>query len=165
MATRYDSGKQELNERQAKAATLVAEGMSFAAAAREAGYPDPAEAAKRLRASQAFLDAVLPIVLKKAASWSRLTAMAQRRLELNLREKHDSTCEVHDDTLAINERVCDCGFASLRPTDGNQAARIVLDVVSRTDPGTLTDKARKEDEAQSEAVMDMALGEAECPTS
>lgn len=140
-----------LTERQKTVVEAVKRGLSWTAAAREAGYSDPSGEVDRLKATTAIIDAVVGPLQEKAANWERLGGLAMKVLERHMRDTHEPWCKSHQPPDPEHGwPPCNCPFSKIRPQDANTAAKITTDVLGRTDPDTLAQRARKEDAAMSD---------------
>lgn len=163
-----------LNTQQEQAVELVKEGKTFIEAARIVGYARPADTAKAFEKNLEFLQAVVPSLQKRSATWVLLVERAKKRVDLNLILEHQGLCRVYDDEYV--ERMfkaarlplkladlCSCAFGKIRAADGNGAAKIVIDTVSKMDPASLQGKAQKADEEEKSIIAARLIGTPENP--
>jgi len=126
-------------------------GLSWTAAARAAGYADPSGEVNRLKANVGIIDAVIGPLQASAASWSMLGEKARQVLDRNMDEGHSDWCRsLQPPDPEHGYADCNCWFAKIRAADANAAARIVTDVLGRSDPKTLAAKASDEDKGISD---------------
>lgn len=127
-------------------------GTSWTEAARIAGYADPSGEVDRLKSNPMLIDAVMKPLQRKAASWEQLGEQGREVLQRNMQNEHNDWCRsLSPPDPEHGWAPCNCWFDKLKPSDGNAAVKVVADVLGRTDPETLADRARKEDAAITDA--------------
>ena len=123
------------------------QGTSMTQSAKVAGYSDYNGETDRLLANPAIRDEIINRLQKKVCSWLSLIKQGKETL--------GSVCL----TLEENSTTDRNGRLVITVAERVAAAKTILDQVRRTDPSSLAEGAKKEDEAESRAeAVERLLG-------
>ena len=144
MAHKYD----ETTKREDVFIEAMVQGRKPVEAARIAQYSDPNGEPDRLLARARVRDRLIDLLQRKAVSYELLRVKMLKRLDMMLDNEHQEGCSIEEEPPEGSQRICSCGLSKIKPSDVMSAIKAVIELLGKSDPKLLKDRAQQADKAE-----------------